>query len=95
MDSKPYDVVLLPDTVLNEKCITVSNSLQSNDTLFTLNNTDYYSHLSLYMLQLDSARLQKTIKILELLSKDIKPVNLKPKTFHMVIEASVHNSFPT
>jgi hypothetical protein len=52
MESKPYDVVLLPEERVARKAIEVSAALAKHGTRFTLDGLTHYPHISLYMLQL-------------------------------------------
>lgn len=82
MESKAYDVVLLPDATLNEKSIAMSESLCTLDTHFTLGNTTYFPHMSIYMLQLNDADVIRVETVLESVSRTIKQVAATPKSFH-------------
>lgn len=48
-----YDVVLLPPAAVDQASIAVSQKLSALGTEFTLNNTDAFPHLSLYMAHFD------------------------------------------
>jgi 2'-5' RNA ligase len=52
MESKPCNVVLLPNKSLADKAIEISQTLRSDETIFTLKDGSFYPHISLYMLEL-------------------------------------------
>lgn len=52
MESKPCNVVLLPNKSLADKAIEISETLRSDEALFTLRDGSFYPHISLYMLEL-------------------------------------------
>lgn len=59
MDSLPCNVVLLPSDALADTAIVASQKLASYPTLFTLEVGKYYPHVSVYMLQLKTADIEK------------------------------------
>lgn len=54
----PCNVVLLPNVALKQRFIATSQSVRSNLSLFTLNDISVHPHLSLYMLDINSRKLQ-------------------------------------
>src|SRR5882762_6078884 len=52
MASIPCDIVLLPNAELAEQAIAASQQLESKNTLYTLDKTGPFPHVSLYMTQL-------------------------------------------
>ena len=82
MESKPYNIVLLPEKLLNDRFITASKTLEKFGAIFTLTNTDFFPHLSLYMLQLHEEGLAATCKFLQVYSTEIIKQSLTPKCFH-------------
>lgn len=63
-ETKPYDVVLIPSDVVVARAVALSETLASRGSYFTLDDTSYFPHLSLYMLQLDGDGLDKTREVL-------------------------------
>jgi len=82
MESKPYDVVLLPNATLNEKFIAMSESLNKLNTHFTLSDTVYFPHMSIYMLQMDDVGVAKAETLLESTSHEIKQIEATAKNFN-------------
>lgn len=64
MDSIPCDIVILPTIDLASKAIAASRQLESHATLFTLQETTYVPHASLYMTQLKVADIEKVKELL-------------------------------
>jgi hypothetical protein len=73
MQSKPYDVVLIPAKNISEQAIHTSVSIKHLGVYFTLDIATYFPHISIYMLQLNKQGLAKS---LELLAKIANNTNL-------------------
>lgn len=82
MESKPYDIVLLPEPALVEKAIQVSQRVKRHGTHFTLGTDDHFSHVSLYMLQLNTDGLRNTKVILEEIAKDTEIIEGRADKYH-------------
>jgi len=74
-DSISCDVVLLPNTELSAKALSASQSLAQFDSLFTIDNNDFYAHSSLYMLELKTADLDKAVTLLQTIAKQLQPIS--------------------
>jgi 2'-5' RNA ligase len=64
MNSKPCNVVLLPSKSLADKAIEISETLRSDEALFTLKDGSFYPHISLYMLELRVDDYEKVREVL-------------------------------
>ncbi len=82
MQSKPYDVVLLPKKDLVERAISTSEDLKNRGVHFTLGYTQHFPHLSLYMLQLDDSDLEKVCELLETIANKTKAITVTAKEYH-------------
>ena|SRR3989344_5967750 len=82
MNSKPYDIVLLPDIKITKESLRLSNSLKNHGVYFTLNNQSYFSHVSIYMLQLSDDGLKKAINFLTEFSKTINNIEAIAHSFN-------------
>jgi hypothetical protein len=82
MESKPYDIVLLPENNLGDKIVSISQSLENYTTHFTLNQQNFFAHLSLYMLQLNEDGVARACKLLQAAATEIKTQKLHPKCYH-------------
>lgn len=65
MNSKAYDIVLVPEKRLSDEAIKLSQKLKAYGTHFTLDNNSFFPHVSLYMLQLNNDNLDEVARILE------------------------------
>ncbi|MDB5166592.1 MAG: hypothetical protein JWM37_664 [Candidatus Saccharibacteria bacterium] len=65
MESKPCNVVLLPNKPLADKAIEISETLHSDEALFTLKDGSFYPHISLYMLELRVDDYEKAQEVLQ------------------------------
>lgn len=65
MESKPCNIVLLPNKLLSDRTIELSKTLRSDKTLFTLEYGSFYPHISLYMLELKLKDYQKVQTVLQ------------------------------
>lgn len=74
MHSLPCDVVLIPNTELSAKAVSASQSLAQFDNLFTLDNTNYFAHSSLYMLELKTADIDKATALLQGIAEQLRPI---------------------
>jgi len=68
MESRPCNVVLLPCKPLADKAIEISEILRSDETLFTLQDGNFYPHISLYMLELRVDDCKKVQEVLQSIS---------------------------
>lgn len=82
MESKSYDVVLLPEPAIVELAIQLSQKVEHHGTHFTLGTGEYFPHISLYMLQLDSDGLRKAEAILEKIAKDTEAIEAQAREYH-------------
>ncbi|HEY4482601.1 MAG TPA: hypothetical protein VI953_00295 [Candidatus Paceibacterota bacterium] len=73
-ESKPYDVVLIPSDAIAAKSVALSETLAARGSYFTLDNANYFPHISLYMLQLDSSGLDKTREVLPQIAEETQKV---------------------
>jgi hypothetical protein len=82
MNSKPYDVVLIPSDDLVKKAISLSKKLTPLGVHFTLDNETFFPHLSLYMLQLNDGGIIKVRGLLETIAKDNMAISLEAEKYH-------------
>ncbi|HSX41885.1 MAG TPA: DUF1045 domain-containing protein [Candidatus Saccharimonadales bacterium] len=82
MNSKPYDVVLLPDDNIVGKSIELSQKLSNRGVRFTLGNRLYFSHVSVYMLQLDNIGLEKATRLVQQLSTVVSEISARASEYH-------------
>jgi len=82
MESKPYDVVLIPEENIASKAIELSQMLKRYDTLFTLDNINFFPHVSLYMLQLDDDGLKKACEELSNIAKETTSISAVASHYH-------------
>jgi len=75
-DSLPCDVVLLPSKALSATALAVSGKLADLDSLFQLDNSNFYAHASLYMLQLKQADIEKVKELLAEIARTTRPLEL-------------------
>lgn len=81
MTSKPYDIVLIPEQRLALAAIKTSEELRKFGTLFTLDGKTFFPHVSLYMLQLKEADLEKVFALLGKIAGDTPTITGSPKLF--------------
>lgn len=82
MQPKPYDVVLIPEPKLADFAVQASESLRLAGTHFTLDNRNFFPHISLYMLQLTGDNLNKAVALLADIAHETAIVRAVPKEFH-------------
>ena len=82
MESKPYDIVLLPSDNLLENALKVSETLEKLDTYFTLDNKMVFPHISIYMTQLNEEGLEKVKSVLSGIAERTKAVELKADKYN-------------
>ena len=75
------NIVLLPEKHLAELAAQTSDTLAANDTLYTIDNSSVFAHLTLYMTQLDSNGIEQAEAILEGISKQIGVFTLNAQGF--------------
>lgn len=73
MSTLPCDLVLLPESSLAEKAVAASQALARLDSKFTLDNKNFYAHMSLYMCQLDEADIPKVEELLQAIAAKTPP----------------------
>jgi hypothetical protein len=76
MESKPCNIVLLPNSELTAKIISISETLRLHGTLFTLKNGSFYPHMSLYMFELKNNDYQSVQDVLQEISTTQSEYNL-------------------
>ncbi len=82
MQSKPYDVVLLPEAGLNENAIKLSKKLEPLGVRFTLSHETFVPHISLYMLQLNEIGLEKTLDLLGTIASETNTIQMIAHEYH-------------
>lgn len=82
MESKPYDVVLLPEFKVAQAAIQLSKKVEQLATHFTLGNDEYFPHVSLYMLQLNVEGLGEAEVILKKVAKEADAVGGRVEDYH-------------
>ena len=81
MDTRTYDVALVPDEFLATKAIEASEELRQFGSRFTLDGTEYYPHLSLYMLRIQPDELAQLQHVLKSLAQEITVTALSATAF--------------
>lgn len=82
MSSIPCNIVLIPDVNISEKVTSLSNQLKNRGVHFTLREGEYYPHLSLYMVQLDTDNMDEIEKLLAEISSGVLPISLTAEGYH-------------
>lgn len=82
MQSKPYDVVLIPEQEVADSAIKLSAELKVLDTHFVLDNKNFFPHISLYMLQLNERGLKETLDFLSTVAVKNKILEAKVFNYH-------------
>jgi hypothetical protein len=82
MDSKPYDIVLLPENSIANLACEVSDSLKPHGVLFTLKEGEFYPHMSLYMVQLKASSLDDVKQQLVRLASENNVFKLNAFEYH-------------
>lgn len=72
----------MPDESQTDLAIDVSRTLSNQPTLFTLDNQNFYPHLSLYMFQMDTEQQDACINALEDLATRQTVQHLKVLDYH-------------
>ena len=80
--SRPYDVVLVPESSLARKAIELSGELKAKGVYFTLDGKTFFPHISFYMLQLNKAGLDKAIELLSDMVSDMTTVRVIADKYH-------------
>jgi len=75
-NSIPCDVVLLPSEALSSVALEASTQLAKLDNLFQLDNVNFYAHVSLYMLELKQADIEKVKDLLAAIAKSVQAQQL-------------------
>lgn len=68
-----YDLVLLPSKEQSQLAIQASQQLAAQGSFFTLDDQDFYAHLSLYMFQIDIANQDACVAALRQLANRAGP----------------------
>ena len=82
MSSSSYDIVLLPTRGISQKALELSAYLEKYGTFFTLDEQNYYPHLSLYMLQLNKGGLLTALDLLSELTSLVSGITAKAHEYH-------------
>lgn len=73
----PCDIVLLPAQDQAELAVRASQALSPQESLFNLDNHDFYAHASLYMFQMDIENQERCISALQQLAAQTAVQRLK------------------
>ena len=82
MESKPYDIVLLPEIRITQEASKLSGKLQTLGSYFTLDNKTFFAHISIYMLELSDEGLEKVLTILPQIASQTSIIKSLPKEYH-------------
>ena len=82
MTSIPCDIVILPCLELSNRAIALSRQLQRFGALYVLEDGKCYPHASLYMTQLRSDSLERSIQLLAEIAANSFAINLTATTYH-------------
>lgn len=82
MNSKAYDIVLVPGKRLSNEAIKLSQKLKSYGSYFTLDNKSFFPHVSLYMLQLSGDSLDDVVQILEKIAGECRVIEATANKYH-------------
>jgi len=74
--SAPYDIVLLPNADIAERSVRLSHDLVGENTYFELDSAEHFPHVSLYMVQLEQARVAEVSAYLAGLAAQTAPLEL-------------------
>jgi hypothetical protein len=76
VNTKLYDIILLPEPELAQKAITLSQQLAQYGARFTLQQDSPVPHLSLYFAQLSPPGLSMTTEVLQAMAAQLSPITL-------------------
>ena len=82
MQSKPYNIVLLPSEGLLGKALRLSKDLEKLGTHFTLDNHNVFPHISVYMTQLNEDGLEKAKNILSEIARNTVVIKLNTNNYN-------------
>lgn len=82
MSSIPCDIVMIPDTNIADAVTALSQQFSVSDTYFTLQEGSYFPHASLYMVQIDTDRLEEISAKLIDIANNASKISLEPKEYH-------------
>lgn len=85
MESKAYDVIIIPEMDLAKKAYSESEKLKIHGTMFTLKNGAYHPHISLYMLQLKVSDVAQVLNILSRKSVLYEQFELVACQYHQAV----------
>jgi len=82
VESKPYDIVLLPEPTITKRAVQLSRTIEHQGTYFTLGKNEYFPHVSLYMLQLNTEGLREAEVYLETIVNNTETVEGQADAYH-------------
>ena len=77
-----YDIVMIPDADISGDISILSQQLTKKGTYFTLKDGEYYPHLSLYMVQIDTNKVPELENRLSKIAMRTPPITLTPYEYH-------------
>jgi 2'-5' RNA ligase len=86
MESKEYDVVLIPEQSLAQNAMELSKGFESYGTRFILDQKNFYPHLSLYMLRLSAEGLQEALASLNVIASNAAAITATAFHYHYTKE---------
>jgi len=84
MESKAYDIVILPGENVRDIAYIESQKLETQSTLFTLEEGTFYPHVSLYMLQLKVIDVSKAMNVISQIAKTHNQFDLLAEKYHQI-----------
>lgn len=82
MNSKAYDVVLIPNSHIEKVAIDLSRALKEKGVYFALDGKKYFPHLSLYMLQIADEQMAEAFRAVSVVVGDLKPILVNSSHYH-------------
>lgn len=82
LDSLPCDIVILPEETISAEAMKLSDNLKDRGTYFTLKDSEYYPHASLYMTQLKVSDLDRVCEILADIAANTPSLDMNAREYH-------------
>ncbi len=69
-NSDIINVCIIPPAEIGQRCIELSEGVRSQDTMFTLDGTTKFAHMTLFMARLTRERLEEVLESVEAVLRD-------------------------
>ncbi|OFY63295.1 MAG: hypothetical protein A3H98_11280 [Bacteroidetes bacterium RIFCSPLOWO2_02_FULL_36_8] len=91
--SKSLNIVICPPRSVCKKAITISNKLTRQGGLFALNENICHPHISIYMSEFPLKNLRKIRKLLEQISSEVKPFEIRSSIHSQKMDGYVYMNY--